>query len=86
MGEAREGKNRLLKIELESTGDRKTILGKTKELRYSRHAVYQNVFIRPDLAKQQQIESKNLVLSLKEVKKVTTRKKVDNQQGQNNRS
>ena len=82
IGSAKEGKDRLLKIELDSVGDRKTILSKAKKLRDSSHDVYKKAYIRPDLTKNQMAESKNLRASLKVIRESQPEKKWTIKRGQ----
>ena len=51
LGQQTTGRDRLLKIELETLSDKKLILAKAKELWESNHGIYNKVFIRPDLTK-----------------------------------
>ncbi len=58
-------KPRMMKVQLESVSDKKSILAKAKSLRDSTNDTYSNIFIRPDLTKNQQEASKNLRTQLK---------------------
>ena len=76
----------LCQFSLDCVGDRKTVLFKTNELRNSSHEVYKKVYIRPDLTKNQMVESKKLVCFSQDHQRIPAREKMDNQERPNNRN
>ena len=60
LGKVNDAGPRMLRVKLEAMSEKKLILARAKDLRTSRHEIFAQVFIRPDLTKCQLEASKNL--------------------------
>lgn len=68
LGKYIDERNRVLKITMPSMSDRKLVLRRAKELRNSNSELYSRIYIKPDLTKKQQEESKNLQAKLRQTR------------------
>jgi hypothetical protein len=60
IGKPREEKDPLLRVTFNTRKERAEVLRKATMLRTSKHAVYKNVYIKPDLTRKERAEAKNL--------------------------